>query len=178
MKSPWEFAASGTEYAHQVALFSWCNVAARFGLTAANDPKSYTVKGHAMQLYLQHRDNIPLLEWLHAIKNAGHGDAIRGARSAAEGVKPGVPDTSFPVPRNGFHGLYIELKRPDSLQAQTQIKKKSGVIGNNQDKWIEFLKSVGYKVVVSYGFEAAIAELLTYLRVANGNERLQKVQAA
>lgn len=169
MKTPWEYAETGNEFSDQVALFQWCNVAAKFGLRAAADPLSYTKRGHALTVMAQGKaDAVYELSWLYAVKNAGHGDAIRGARSAAEGVKPGVPDLCLPVSRPKasafagpsncrFHGLYIELKRGK------QAGRKDGVVGPEQIKWCEFLKANGYAVAVCYGWEAARDVLLQYL---------------
>lgn len=107
--TPWDRAKTGTEHGEQSALFQWCNMAARFGVEAANDPKSYTTAGHAMAQYgggdphagyEPHCPNaVPQLARLYAIHNQGHGDRIRGNRARAEGVKTGVPDTHLPIPR-------------------------------------------------------------------------------
>ena len=170
---PWSYAAkTRNEYAEQVALFMWANMACNFGLQAANDPLSYSVPGHAQGYGTWRNDIIPQLKWLHAIKNAGHGDAIRGAMSKAEGVKPGVPDIMLPVPvqcrleiepgrfSGGLiwkHGLYIELKR---------LKSKRGAAGKTspvQEDWRDYLKSAGYAVEVCHGWEAARNAILHYL---------------
>lgn len=164
MKTPWQYAETGNEFSHQVALFMWANMAAIWGTMAANDPKSYTNAGYVRTQYLckSQPTVIPELQWLHAIKNAGHGDAIRGARSAAEGVKAGVPDIFLPVPivevgRPNYCGLYIEMKRPDA-----SVKSK-GVLSLEQDRWIGYLTNAGYVVAICYGWEQARDVILKYL---------------
>jgi hypothetical protein len=87
MKCPREAAEVGSEFSHQSALFMWANMAAHFGLTAAYDEASYSVKGHALLLMSQNNDTVPQLARLFAVKNQGHGSAIRGGRSKQEGVK-------------------------------------------------------------------------------------------
>lgn len=114
VNTPWDRAKTGTEHGEQSALFQWCNLAAKFGVEAANDPKSYSVKGYALGNYgiaepgwhsgeivaAQLGPNaVPALGRLYAIHNQGHGDRIRGNRARAEGVKTGVPDTHLPIPR-------------------------------------------------------------------------------
>lgn len=168
---PWAYAAkTRNEYAEQVALFMWANMACNFGLQAANDPLSYSVPGHAKAYGTWRNDIVPQLKWLHAIKNAGHGDAVRGAMSKAEGVKAGVPDIMLPVPVSaniipdkveGFYGvvcgLYIELKR---------LKSARGAAGSTsevQDEWRDYLTQAGYAVEVCHGWEAARDAILRYL---------------
>lgn len=67
------------------------------------------------------------------------------------GNRKGVPDIWLPVPRGEFHGLVIELK----------VKPNKPTI--EQVEWIEGLKAMGYKALVCYGAEEAIAEIKTYL---------------
>lgn len=67
------------------------------------------------------------------------------------GVKRGVPDLVLPVPSNGFHGLYIELK--------TEKGKPSA----EQTWWLSELSARGYKTVICYGFEEAVNTLISYL---------------
>lgn len=191
--NPWEYAArTGNEHAHQVALFMWCNMAAKFGSAIADDKRSYSEPGFAMREFEAikaqpgHEERhywlpIKALIWLHAIKNQGHGDAIRGAKSAAEGVKAGVPDMFLPVPMIKPHGepifeggirnlsfpalytgLYIELKRPDS------VGKSKGKTSADQDVWAEHLKTAGYAVEVCFGWKAARDCILKYLGIGSG----------
>jgi hypothetical protein len=169
---PWSYAEkTRNEYAEQVALFMWANMACNFGLQAANDPLSYSVPGYAKNLVAPAGSGlVPQLKWLHAIKNAGHGDAVRGAMSKAEGVKAGVPDICLPVRKLFTHpedpdgrtvvkasALYIELKR---------LKSARGAAGSTsevQDEWREYLTQAGYAVEVCHGWEAARDAILRYL---------------
>lgn len=161
MKTPWQYAETGNEFSHQVALFQWCAVAARHGANVANDPRFYSGKNELLPV---DSVGIPELQWLHAIKNQGHGDAIRGARSAMEGVKAGVPDIFLPVPRPTilkcgayYCGLYIEIKRPGA------DRKAKGFASAEQLKWREHLLSVGYAWELCFGWESARDAILQYL---------------
>lgn len=189
MANPWDYAAkTRNEFAEQSALFMWANIAARFGIAAADDKASYTIPGHVktyqLPVFGSRYDDalgcsvavevypcVPELEYMHAIHNQGHGDAIRGARAKAEGVKAGAPDIMLPYPigapwgtgfPNGgrlvtYSGLYIELKR---------LKSERGAAGKASDvqtKWHNYLTCAGYKVVVCEGWEAARTAILEYL---------------
>jgi hypothetical protein len=94
----------------------------------------------------------PELRLLHAIPNGGFRGKATAARLKAEGVKRGVPDLCLPVPRGGYHGLYIELK-----------------VGRNkpsteQQSWIAELSRNGFAALVCYGWEAARDAICEYLR--------------
>lgn len=173
MKTPWQRAdATGNEHAHQSALFQWAAMAAWGGLACADDPLSYSKPGYAREKYGPQggiETGFDRLKWLHAIHNQGHGDAVRGNRAKAEGVRAGVPDIFLPVRIRDFRvplgtvipticcGLYIELKRPDS------VGKKAGETSGEQDKWISYLREAGYKVEVCVGWLEARACLIEYL---------------
>lgn len=97
---------------------------------------------------------IPELDLLFAIPNGGDRHPIVAAKLKAEGVKPGIPDVFLPVARDGFHGLFIEMKR-----------KKGGSLSGAQKQRISQLKNQGYRVEVCKGFEAARDVILNYLEV-------------
>lgn len=174
MKTPAQTASIGSEFSDQVALFQWCNMAAEFGVAAANCDFAYTQKGLAAKLALTGNDKRYELSWLYAVKNAGHGDAIRGARSAAEGVKAGVPDLCLPVPirapctvlgGKSYHALYIELKRAEIRSPITgNVCVAKGKVSDAQVRWCDFLRANDYAVAVCYGWEAARDVLLQYLK--------------
>lgn len=93
----------------------------------------------------------PELELLHHIPNGGKRDAREAARFKQMGVKAGVPDIFLPVPRGGYHGLYIEMKAP------------RGKLSDNQRQWLERLSELGYAACVCFGFEQARDDILKYL---------------
>ncbi len=163
---PWSYAEKAElEHSHQVALFMWANMATRFGLNAANNKSSYTVANHAANDCLIHNDKVPQLKWLHAIHNQGHGDAVRGAKAKAEGVKPGVYDLFLPVvmryqPKFGndspiaYCGLYLELKvgkgQPSDIQNQFGMD----------------MRAAGYAADVAWGWLEARDKILAYLQLS------------
>ena len=99
----------------------------------------------------------PELELFHAIPNGGHRARRTAAKLKAEGVLPGVPDYCLPVPRGGFHGLYIELK---SL---------TGYASREQRQFIANVRRHGYRAEVCRGWEQAWAVIRDYL-AADGQQ--------
>ena len=172
--TPDQLAKSGTEHAEQRALFAWANMAAKYGLTAADDDKSYTVPFHAQQLSEQtplgHQKYLPQLEWLHAIHNQGHGDVVRGGKAKAEGVKAGIADCFLPWPVNRLAeglafisnisiaaaGCYIEMKR----NVTTDIEK---LLSDEQKAYRVYCNQVGYAWYCARGWREARQYLLEYL---------------
>ena len=94
----------------------------------------------------------PELGLLYAIPNGGKRAIKTAIALKAQGVKSGVPDMCLPVARNGYHGLYIELKR-----------QKGGTVSETQKSWITALAGQGYKAVVCKGAEEAIGTIKNYL---------------
>ncbi len=94
----------------------------------------------------------PDLQWLYHVPNGGLRSKRTAARLKAAGVKSGVPDLCLPVPRKGYHGLYIELKRI-----------KGGRTSPDQDKWVDGLTDNGYFCEVCRGAESAIRTIKWYL---------------
>lgn len=160
--TPDQLAKSGTEHAHQVALFAWAAVAAWHGFKVAN---LWAETGVLDPQYS--RRPIPCLKWLHAIHNQGHGDAIRGGRAKAEGVRAGIPDIFLPWPikkieinQIGYHGLYIELKKPSMKPVKENSK---GGLSTEQEEFSEFARANGYRWEVCYGWREAAKIIQEYL---------------
>ena len=96
----------------------------------------------------------PELALLYHIPNGGTRDAVEGRHLKQQGVKRGVPDLCLPVPRNGFHGLYIELKT------------EKGRASDDQKWWGEQLTAQGYYWCVCHGWENAVQTIEAYLEGA------------
>lgn len=147
--NPETLAKAGTEHAHQVAFFAWCAMATNHGFWNANHPDAY--KAGARLPHTSHP--LPALSLIHAIHNQGHGDRIRGARAKAEGVRAGIPDIFWPYPSYGYHGLYIELKKP-----------KTGRVSPEQRQVMNTLNGYGYVAVVAVGWREATEAVVDYFR--------------
>ena len=73
-------------------------------------------------------------------------------RGKAEGVVAGVPDVFLASPRQGFHGLYIEMKR-----------QRGGTVQATQKELITALRQAGYRVEVCKGWWEAREVIENYL---------------
>jgi hypothetical protein len=97
---------------------------------------------------------VPELRLLHHIPNEGI--RTNGPVLKAAGMKTGVPDLSLPVPRRGFHGLYIEMKFG------------KGKTTKEQEEFMALLREQGYKTAVAYGAEQAREVIRHYLARGEG----------
>ncbi len=98
-------------------------------------------------------DRFPILKLIHHVPNGGHRNKATAAKLKAQGVRAGVLDISIPIPRHGFHGLYIEMK-----------------VGNNkmskeQKAFAKLLIAEGYDVRLAYTHQAAKNYIINYLRL-------------
>lgn len=59
----------------------------------------------------EHESRYPVLSLLFHVPNGGNRHKATAVKLKAQGVRKGVPDLCLPVPRNDFHGLWIEMKR-------------------------------------------------------------------
>ena len=95
---------------------------------------------------------------MFAIPMGGKRDMREAVRMKAQGSKAGVPDMCLPVASDGFHGLYIELKRPI---VKGEAKP---VVSAEQKYWIEQLREQGYRAEVCYGWIEAKTLIEEYLK--------------
>ena len=119
-----------------------------FGVPSEDEEQIMVMKWAELQM-----GRWPDLQWLYHIPNGGKRRKTEAARFKAMGVKPGVPDLCLPVPRGGYHGLYIEMKR-----------REGGKLSGDQKEWLDGLHTNGYCVCRCDGWEQAVAVLEGYLR--------------
>lgn len=113
-----------SEHEHQAALFSF------------------------VRLY---QDQIPELRLLFAIPNGGWRHIATAKRLKDEGVRKGIPDMMFPVARQGYHGLFIEIK----------VGRNCPTI--DQQAWIDALTNQGYRCEVCYSWTEAVQVIWRFL---------------
>lgn len=131
MIHPNKLCQNGTEHGEQVALFAWAAYQIRCGGARAKE-----------------------LDYLFAVHNQGHGDAIRGAHAKAEGVKKGVSDLLLPVPGPGGAGLWLEMK-----------KRKGGSESAEQKEWGAAMRERGYAYCCVRGWREAASVLTMWLGI-------------
>lgn len=131
-----------SEYSESVALFNWI---------------------------LWNERNYPVLKLFHAIPNGaymtgeiqpnGRHFSVAAMKMKSSGMRPGIPDYFLPAPKKdstgqAFHGLYLELKTGSNNPDQEQLEFLVGA------------ETVGYKSVVAWNAEPAIALIERYLNGA------------
>ena len=72
-------------------------------------------------------------------------------RNSQMGCRKGVPDLMLPIPMHGYHGLFIEMKRP------------GGRLDGVQKRWLQALSDLGYLAICCKGWEEARDALLRYM---------------
>lgn len=104
----------------------------------------------------------PELAFLYHPANGEKRGKLTAAKLKRMGVKPGVPDLILPLPRGGYVGLAVEMKRTDG-----------GRVSPEQRAWHAALAEFGHCVAVAAGHEQAIAVIRDYL-AADGCPELQE----
>lgn len=85
------------------------------------------------------------------IPNGGSRNAIEAANLKKQGVRAGIPDLMLPVAKQGYHGLFIEMKVGYNKPTE------------NQEKWMELLSNNGYLVKTCWGADEAINLITNYM---------------
>lgn len=117
-------------------------------------PKESQEQTYLFQWAMWSAQKFPELDLLFHVPNGGRRDKREATSLKRQGVKAGVPDLVLPVARNGYFGLYIELKAGKNKTSE------------EQNKWIKQLKEQGYFVTVCYGWQEAKEVLEQYLMQA------------
>ena len=105
----------------------------------------------------------PELRMLVAIPNGAERTVRSGVKLVREGMSAGFPDLFLFVARDKFHGLAIEMKRPETRLIFGKMTRYKGRLRPNQEEWHERLKDFGYAVEVCYGFDHARQTIEKYL---------------
>lgn len=131
--TPEDLAKSGSEDGHQMALFAW----------AADNVGRY-----------------PQLKWLHSIPNGGQRHVAEASKLVATGMRGGIWDVFLPYPYDGmtgYHGCYIEMKKPE------RRNHKDGGLSKDQLEFGAYAERSGYFCAVCYTWEEARDVILKYL---------------
>jgi hypothetical protein len=99
-------------------------------------------------------ERFPLLKWLFHVPNGGWRGMRAGRKMKQQGVRPGVPDLVLAIPRGGYFGLWIEMKRQKSVPSDVSAEQRD---------WHEFLRAQGYCVWVCKGCAHAWRVLVWYM---------------
>jgi len=93
----------------------------------------------------------PGLRGAFAIPNGFLDTKSKRIRAWQEGVVSGVPDVFIPWPHKGFHGLFLEFKKP------------GGRVTKAQEEYLALMASRGYKAEVVFGLRQALKVLKEYI---------------
>lgn len=104
------------------------------------DAKKIPYKGRTLSDYIVH------------VPNGGKRSQRVGKAMQYGGVKRGYPDLVIDIARGGFHGLRIEIKKPDD-----------GKVSDEQVERLQMLTDEGYRAVVTEGYQETMDEILNYL---------------
>ena len=92
----------------------------------------------------------PMLNMLHCSLNGVKLSGTQAKIAKGQGMLSGVPDLFLPVPKNGYHGLFIEMK------------SEKGRVTENQHWFLTNADSLGYKTAVCYSAKEAISAIEAY----------------
>lgn len=95
----------------------------------------------------------PVLKLVIAVPNAAKRSFKLAAMLKAEGLRKGMLDVLFLVPKQGFSGLAIEFKKP------------GGKLTTEQAEYIKVLQEANWLVAIETDAAAAIRILKNYLGI-------------
>lgn len=119
------------------------------------DASEHTEAVRPMRTVRLHQNANQVLKMLHTIPNGGKRHRVVAAKMRAEGQLAGVLDYYLPAARQGFHGLYIELKSMGGVPSPEQIAFANAV------------RAEGYRAEFCKGWEHAWAVICDYLGIPN-----------
>lgn len=84
---------------------------------------------------------------------------MQAVRAKRQGNKRGVPDICLAWPANNYHGLFIEMKRPENKI----LGVKKGYPSKDQKNMIVQLNKLGYMACIAWGADDAMRILREYV---------------
>ena len=115
-----------------------------------NRMEQHSENWHQRQL-IQWVKQYPWGQFLFHIPNETTGGRGWIVRNSQMGCRKGVPDLMLPIPMHGYHGLFIEMKKP------------GGRLDRTQRRWLEALTNLGYLAICCKGWEEARDALQRYM---------------
>ena len=91
------------------------------------------------------------LHLMYAVPNGGKRSKAEASRMARQGTRRGVSDMVLPVAKDGFHALYLELKR-----------LKGSKTSEEQLQWRDDMLAQGNQALIIKGHVEAIKAILFY----------------
>lgn len=89
--------------------------------------------------------------WIFAIPNGGYRSKTTAVNLRNEGVKKGVWDIFCCYPRNGFHGMYVEMKFGKNKLTE------------EQEAFRNHCEAEGYCCVIAYDWKSAYQAIMDYM---------------
>lgn len=89
---------------------------------------------------------------IFAVPNGGGRSPMEATKLKEEGVLAGVSDLVVLEARDGYFGLFIEMKRT-----------KGGTVSPEQDAFMKKARARGYKAIVAEGCDEAWRQLESYM---------------
>ena len=132
-------------------------------MTRSNNTTEHGEQAVVIQWAKYREGRYPELKWLLAIPNgaklpykktrSGKRYSPEAIKLKAEGLKSGVSDLFLPAPRNGFCGLWVEMKVGTNKPTEEQTIFTAD------------MNSRGYLATGCWGSEHAIVSIATYLGI-------------
>jgi hypothetical protein len=99
----------------------------------------------------------PIADFAWHTPNGGRRNPREAQRFRLLGVKPGVPDVFVAIPRDGSHGLFLELKAGRNTLTETQLGVQADLL------------SQGFAVREARSWDEAAQIVAVYLDVRGPN---------
>ena len=100
----------------------------------------------------------PELRWCFHIPNGGKRNKQEAEKLKQMGVKAGVADIQFPLPRGIYNGMFLELKYGDNTPTP------------KQREFLKCMQEAGHYCCVCYSAAAAVKALECYLHLNGESE--------